>query len=258
MTRFSKGEDGFALLATLSLVAILSALATAVMVIARDDVREAVLARQLAEAKIAADNGIVRTIAALGNNEDPFHAAALKPNTTIEWSIDGVTLRVTVEHESGKIDLNRADTMLLAAGLRMFDENGARAERWLERINAFRQRGELIADFRQVLEPLEMLDGTDQRFARHFTIITGAQGIHRRVAGPAGLALSTIGKLDTPGLSANALAKMMALESQWRPIYTLRSRVVASDLPPLERRVGIEIRTVPLRSSQDLRVFFWE
>jgi hypothetical protein len=259
MRQRSTGEEGFALLATLILLAILSGLATAMMVMTRDDLREATLARQLAEAKIAADNGLIRAIAALGDVADPLHTAFARPGAQVDLVFDGITVRVTVEHESGKLDLNFAQGELLEPALRLLDPTGERVARWLARIREARGARRLIAAFSEVLEPVELLDGTAEVFARHFTLLTGARGLTPHLVGPVARALPGLegGALEAgrTGLNPVQAARIVGFQSPPRPIFTLSAKVMAPTLPPLERRMVVDVRRMPVRWMGDVGVF---
>ncbi len=227
----------------------------------RDDLREAVLARQLAEAKIAADNGLIRAIAALGDVADPLHAAFARAGAVVDLTFDGIPVRVTVEHESGKLDLNFALSELLEPALRLVDPSGERAARWLARIKAARAERRLIAALSEMLEPAEMLDGTAEIFARHFTLLTGARGISPQFAGPVARTLPGLESAgfegNRTGLTPEQASRIVAFQSPPRPIFTLRAKVIATSLPPLERAATLEVRRVPIRFGGDVGVFAW-
>jgi general secretion pathway protein K len=118
--QFARGERGLALLAVLWVVALLSVMALDVLAAAR---RESATAEDLAaRARLdaAADAGLTLGIHALlqvaaepgpRRGEAPFRPGS----PPIEERFAGVRLSITIEDESGKIDLNQSESRLIAA-----------------------------------------------------------------------------------------------------------------------------------------------
>lgn len=260
-------EEGFALLSVLVLIAIVSSVAIAMLIHSRDDLREMTLIERVLKAKIHADNGIVRAIAALSDLTDPLHSALLVPGNIVRWRDGTVEVLLLVEHESGKIDINHADIRLIRGAISHLGLAQDVASVLEQRIETFRRAESFIHDFRQILTPSQVLDQTGSRAERLFTMATGARGIV-----PSAMLAGNF--VILPGLSAPELSELRArprgpaasgilaryreLTSPWRPAFTIRAQVVDRLLPPVKRKAGLVFRQIPVQWREDIHLLFWE
>jgi len=118
-----RAECGFALVAVLWGLSILSLLCASIISIANISSRSENNLEVAVEASALADAGIARAIVDLIN----FSGGTSWPTdgTPREFSYIGVPMRVSIEDESGKIDLNAADALLLSG---LFQSQGLAAD----------------------------------------------------------------------------------------------------------------------------------
>lgn len=260
-------EDGFVLLSVLVLTGVIAGIALALSLAMRNDVREMTLHLDLTKARIHADNALVRGIAALGDPADPLHGVLIQPGGHHVFRLNGVEVLLRVEHESGKIDLNRAEPAFLLSALRLLVPE--KADSMYARIMASRAAGTFIEDVGIVLSPAQAFEPIAGRIERIFTVATGARGIAvhlstpeimRAIPGvlPEELALLGLG----PGWAGTnlspVLVKYQAYFSSGRPIYTLRAKVLDKALPPLRRKVVFALGRFPVRRQSDLAILVWK
>jgi hypothetical protein len=258
-------EDGFVLLAVLGMTALISAMALSILLITRDDYRSTKLFLDLARARMLADNALMRVVAALAEPEDPLHPVALKPHAPLRLVEDGVTIMVTVEHESGKIDLNRADPTFILNALRRLGVAETTATAMLSRVTAERAAGRFIGDYRFVLLPAQHYEPLAERIGSLFTVATGAVGINPvladRVAVEAipGITAEEVAALVRPLVpdAGPVLGKYRPFLAPPRPIYSLKARVADVALPPLTRSLGLALRHIPARRRVDVGILWW-
>ena len=113
-------ERGFALLLVIWVVAILSVLAAGFAVATRSESRLARNMLEAAEARALAEAGVARAGLALLETDPRRHWRG--DDTPHELALDGGTVRIRLEDEAGKIDLNLAPPELLSGlclGLRI-------------------------------------------------------------------------------------------------------------------------------------------
>jgi type II secretory pathway pseudopilin PulG len=129
-------ERGFALVAVLWLLLLLSIIGGVMLVEARSERRQAATEATLLQARLTADAGIDRAILSLVNGGDAER-----------WRLDGTPralrlfdrdIEVRIESEAGKIDLNAAPPPLLAALFRSQGMPPAEAEQLAGRVAAWR------------------------------------------------------------------------------------------------------------------------
>lgn len=212
-----------------------------------------------------ADNALIRVVAALAEPEDPLHPVALEPHAPLRLVENGITIAVTVEHESGKIDLNRADPAFIGNALRRLGVAEPEAAAMLSRVMAERAAGRFIGDYRFVLLPAQYYEPFAERIGSLFTVATGAVGINPvladRVAVEAipGINAEEVSALVRPlaAGSGPVLAKYRPFLAPLRPIYTLKARVEDQTLPPLTRSLGLALRHIPARRKVDVGILWW-
>lgn len=260
-------EQGFVLLAVLALTGAIGALALAVSLVTRDDYAETKLARDLALARLHADNAIVRSIAALGDPGDSLHGPILQSSSAFPLAEQGVLVNLRIEHESGKIDLNRASPEFIANVLGRIAPNAASA--MMGRILDMRARGTFIADVRSILSAEQQFEPINRDITEVFTVLSGARGITPDRASPTVLAsipgilpeeleLLLQGRRVAGANLSPIMVKYQAYFSPGRPVYTFRALVAQGGLPPVGRRATIALGNLPVRYRNDLAILEWK
>ncbi len=259
-------QAGFVLLPVLLVMGLLASLALVISFSARSDTQDMALAQDLAWARLNADNALVRGIVALGDPSDPLHPTLLRPAEPLDLVINGVPIRLSLEHESGKVDLNRSNPNLLRSAIAATFADQADAT--FARIMAVRASGRFMDDLNVLLSPGQQYTIDTNRIGKLFTVLTGTSGISPTLASPDVLTA-------LPGLSPDELRSLMRdrhsarfeqeaillkyrdFFSPPRPIYTLRATIQERGLPPVTRSVVFAIAQLPLRRASDLAVLAW-
>ncbi|KAF0227522.1 MAG: hypothetical protein FD175_2639 [Beijerinckiaceae bacterium] len=267
-TRAPKGEQGFVLLAVLGLTGVIGAIILALSLSTRDDYREMKLHLDLVKARLHADNALVRGIAALGDPADPLHGVLLQPGGAYVFRLNEVDVELRVEHESGKIDLNRADPAFILSALRRLAPDAAMAEAMHARVMTLRAQNLFIGDIGAMLSVAQTFEPIAGRIERVFTVATGARGVAAHLASreamaaipgilPEELELLVLGRARAGANLSPVLTKYQAHLSSARPIYTLRAKVADKSLPPQKRKAVIALAQVPIRRHTDIAVLAW-
>ena len=106
-----RSEKGFALIAVLWTVALLSIIAAVLSLESRTSLRISRNAAEVAAARAAADAGIQRAILNLLVDSEKF-----RPDGAVyAWEFANSTVHISVQDEASKVDLNQASEVLLAA-----------------------------------------------------------------------------------------------------------------------------------------------
>jgi general secretion pathway protein K len=131
-------EEGIALIAVLSTLILLSVIAALLSFETRTEARIARNVVDNAAARAAADAGIERAIldlvAAAGTDNDNFRA----DGTIYNWRFANSKVRLSVRDEIGKVNLNQASEVVLAAMLRSVGVDPDKAQSLADAIADFR------------------------------------------------------------------------------------------------------------------------
>jgi Type II secretory pathway, component PulK len=137
-TTEAAGQRGFALVAVLWVLLLLSMLAVSYGLASRTSLA---LARNVvgrAEAEALADAGVHRVMAGLvATTAVPFYRI---DGTPYRWAFGNGEVRFSVEDESGKIDINTASPKLLAALFQVVGMRPRDAEALADAVDAYRNR----------------------------------------------------------------------------------------------------------------------
>jgi general secretion pathway protein K len=131
-----RSEEGIALIAVLWALTLLSLIAAALLVETRSSTRVARNMADNAAARAAADAGIQRAI--LGFNSPDADKEFRVDGTVYNWRFNSITVHISIQDESAKVDLNQATEVLLAT---LIETVGVEPEK-------ARALAEAIADFR--------------------------------------------------------------------------------------------------------------
>lgn len=126
------GERGFAIVAVVWAIALLSVMALDVLAAARREAGNAETSLGRAQLEAAADAGVALAMHAL--------LAGNAPDSVV---FDGVALSIDVEEESGKIDLNAASPRLLRQLFEALEVPPARAEALVAAIEDWRDQDQI-------------------------------------------------------------------------------------------------------------------
>lgn len=260
-------DGGFVLIPVLFVTGLVAVVALTMTLMSRDDFAEMKLARDLALARLHADNALVRAIAALGDPTDPFHPLLLRVDETTSFEFSGVNVDVVVEHEHGKVDLNTANLQLLRVMLEVTIPEAA--DHIAERIERYRAKGQWIEGLEVLFDPATPFLPVAETLQRRFTVLTGAEGLVPELIPYETLqALSHAASQraaiprDGPNRSRHELTEALRgsalFSASSRPIYTIHARTRSSTLPPLMRRVVLAYRQLPTKRADDLAIIRWE
>ena len=176
-TSMSPDQHGFILFAVLVAVVAISMLAVSLSRRAGADAGSLAVEADMILADTAADAGVVRIIAALGNLEDPL-ARRLSPyNDAIRWMFGGLSVDLRVRAESGKVDILAGDRQLIerVVGKAITDPELASAV--LARIDEIRQKRILPDTLAAILPPAARLSAQAYALDQHLTVFSAQSGI---------------------------------------------------------------------------------
>jgi len=228
-TLTSPSTRGFILPVVLLVLATLSAMAALLISETRTELAIARNIRAAAEVEALADAGIFHMLSELEKREYP---QTLKPPES--WSFGKGSLKITVEPESGKIDLNTGHKDLLAGVLeisgmpssqarrqaaRMESYRDAKSGRYFNSIDEFATTFSLDADLAKALRPLTTVYTALEGFApggaseEVFAAIPGF-----RESGVASMLANRDGSIE---LTPENLATLQRYTVEGIPVYTI-------------------------------------
>ena len=173
----SSDQRGFILFAVLVAVVAISMLAVSLSRRAGADAGSLAVEADMILADTAADAGVVRIMAALGDLDDPF-ARRLSPyNGAIRWIFGGLSVDLRVRAESGKVDIFAGDRQLIerVVGKAITDPELASAV--LARIDELRQKRILPDTLAAILPPAARLSAEKYALDQHLTVFSAQTGI---------------------------------------------------------------------------------
>jgi general secretion pathway protein K len=138
----ASGEAGFALVAVLWVVTLLSAMAVAIIVEGRSEGRVLSMTTAKAQADALADAGVYEAVRRL---LEPALRESLTVNgEPIRWRFADNDIAVSVQDEAGKVDLNNASEELLATLLRGAGAAPQQAAALADTVADWRDRDDLV------------------------------------------------------------------------------------------------------------------
>ena len=173
----SSDQRGFILFAVLVAVVAISMLAVSLSRRAGADAGSLAVEADMILADTAADAGVVRIMAALGDLDDPL-ARRLSPyNGAIRWIFGGLSVDLRVRAESGKVDVFAGDRQLIerVVGKAITDPELASAV--LARIDELRQKRILPDTLAAILPPAARLSAEKYALDQHLTVFSAQTGI---------------------------------------------------------------------------------
>lgn len=251
------GECGFVLLTVLVVTTIVSALAIAVMIAARENSRSLAIEAQRVEAEALSDAGLTRIIAALEDADDPMLSALLRTGgTPVIWRYAGRDIALSITMEAGMVDLNSGQPALIRALIRSVIDDPVKNREMLARWEAMRRQGKPLETVIALLDPQDRLRPEARKLEALFTTVTGAQGVDPLAASDTVLsnipsltdadrALIAQARISGSRTGLNALrARFRPLLDGERPLYRIHASAVLPN--------GITVRRSAL-AAQDLK-----
>jgi hypothetical protein len=230
------GESGFALVSVVVICALIAVLVIGLTTLVRRLASASAVVTLDAEAKAGTEAGLNRIIMAYLRPGDPLRAVLVPDSRPVVWPFAGKTLRLQVQAESGKLDLNGGDLEHIGAVIARLIENPAVRAGFLARLNAARNSGTPISTVAELLSPLDRMSARRDLMEAHFTVMTGQRGVDPTTAPLA--VLETMPRLSDEARRAIMLAREARQLVQIdraegtplhyfvseRPIYTFRAQ----------------------------------
>jgi type II secretory pathway component PulK len=227
--RALREDDGFALISVVMLAAMIAALAIGITASTRRIAYESDNLARTIETRALTEAGLNRIIAAYLNRGDPLRERLKPDGRAVPWDFAQESLSLSVQAESGKLDVNAAGREQIAAVLNELLPAPAAILRRIDEARAARAR---IASLAALLSPLERMSARRDALERHFTVMTEQRGID-----PATAPVLTLQALLPPeqrdrmiearergaALPVGPEARTMFVNE--RPIYTIRAEV---------------------------------
>lgn len=254
-------EDGFALVSVVMLAALIAALVIGILGSTRRIAYETDRAAAVVETHALGEAGLNRIIAAYLNRGDPMRGPLRPDGRPVSWEFAGHELILSVQAESGKIDVNAGDRTHIEAVLSGLLAAPSAAG-FLRRLDEARANHARVHSVASLLSPFERMMSTRDDLERHFTVMTEQRGID-----PATAPILTLQAL--PHLSVEQRARLVAAREQAdadafelppaarqmfsteRPIYTLRAE--ARSL----KRAGAMRAVVGFDEKGNISVYSW-
>jgi len=171
-------RDGFALVMALMAFAVLSSIATAVMVATRNAARATNSDVSVLHARHLADAGLMRLIASAEDPTDELLQQLRSSTQPVQWTYADGIIALSIFPESGKIDVNAGDPELLRCALRAAVQDSRRVEEMTQSIFLARERNRPFATLLALLSPRERLLPVASRLRSMFTVMTHSKGIN--------------------------------------------------------------------------------
>lgn len=263
-TRPRPNENGFALVSSLIGSAILAVIATAIIAYSMQIARTSRDFVADIETDFSLDAGLNRILIAYSRPGDPLRDALVPDGRSVFWDFQGRKLRLHVEAESGKLDVNTAKPTHIAGVLkRLIEQDGLRND-ILAALTDARSTQQPIRSIAEILPPYQRMAATRDLLERYLTAWTGQTGVDLRT-------VSTLVLEATPDMSSAALNSLLRARAskdpidlrgieertgitfvQQRPIYTIYCDTVSGF-----QKMGSMKATVAFDERQRISIFSW-
>lgn len=260
-SRLSETEQGFSLVSVLLLTGLLSALAIAVSLMVQSTLSVSLFQRDIVQARLSADAGINRIILALEIKEDSLQLKQPLLNVTRrQFHFQGVTVDLTIEPESGKLDINYARPDHLEAVFKALRVSQEKTEKIIQRLSVARNKRYLFYSIEEILDARDRLGPLPEQLTHFLTVTRNRASFDPRAASQ--LVLEAIPDL-TPdeldaiyrykaGADANSvnqtLTRHSALFAPPQPIYRILAVATMENGTKARREAIIMLRAYGLRS----------
>jgi hypothetical protein len=204
-------ERGFALPSVLVIAIVISLLAITLTTLAQLLATDSSAFSSAIDGRAVTEAGLNRIILAYARRGDLLREQLLPDGRPVSWEFRGKSLQLRAQAESGKLDLNAADRVHIAALLdRLIDDPEMRSQ-VLTQIDTARQLGARITSVAAVLSPFDRMTTKLDLLKNYFTVMTDQRGIDPMTAPP--LLIATI-----PGLSDSLKTLILDARAARRPL----------------------------------------
>jgi hypothetical protein len=203
------------------------------------------------EASAWNDSGLMRALSAYSYPADPMRRLLTADGRQVPWSLHGRTLLLSMQAESGKLDLNAGDIEHISKLLSQMDITPALRKTLVERITVSRQSGAIIESVADILPPFEQMSQQRDELERCFTTFTRQVGLD--IATAPRLVIETM-----PGLSPHLMSEILQARQaggsialinlpsdiakrfvSQRPIYTFASETSDGFMQPSAKKAVV-------------------
>ena len=171
LNRATLSERGFVLVLVLIALALLSVIAVEVSVQSRTSVDAVYQLRQDAQIRAEMDAAVNYALSRM-KNENELVSGSWEP-----WAFDGKTVKISIEYESAKADVNYSDFELAAAFIKGADLPPTIEADVLRALAAARQSNSIISSVSALLSPCQRLTAALPRLETVLTVFTRASGV---------------------------------------------------------------------------------
>jgi hypothetical protein len=231
--RILREDDGFALVSVVMLAAVIAALTIGITAATRRIAYQSDHLAQAIETRALTEAGLNRIIAAYQNRDDPLRERLKPDGRPVPWDFARENLTLSVQAESGKLDLNAAGREQIATLLAEVLPAPAPAA-ILQRVDEARAGRARVGAPAALLSPLERMSVRRDALERHFTTLTEQRGVDPATAPERVLrALLPPAEHDrmiearARGAAPPIGPQSRALFVNERPIYTFRAELRA-------------------------------
>ncbi|SED99743.1 hypothetical protein SAMN05444161_4586 [Rhizobiales bacterium GAS191] len=222
------GDRGFVLVTVLVFLVLLSSLAVRLLTDSLSASRSVNASTIVFREGLALDSALNRMNFALEHPTDPLLKAVRSDRNDARWRYDGFDIVITLEPESGKLDLNTADEALIESLARGLLDEDTSAD-LISRVGQWRQDGRRFELVEAALSPVNRLRGGVEKVRQAFTVFSGQRGFD-----PFSAPESLLRAL--PHLGSNVVDSILAAR--------ISRSLNARDLPPLIRQYAVPERPV--------------
>lgn len=171
-------KHGFVLISALLFIAVMSALAVRIMGDTLSAGRQAAAERHAMRHVQVLDSALNRAIFALENQSDELLGKMRSTSEGVLWRFDGVEVRIDLQAESGKLDINSADPVFLRGVIEhLFADEASVAAAAIQRLLASREAGRRFEFVEALLRPADRLRYPVESVRKAFTVLTGQTGL---------------------------------------------------------------------------------
>lgn len=170
----ASARAGFALIFVLGIGVLLSTGAVILLQTSHWSAKDLDVARNELDRRAAENAGVALAVAAIGRRAPSTAVAVLPPVFVGDRTVD-----VTISNEAAKVDVNASDLALVGAALETLP--AATATIALDRLSAFRARGEVVPDVGMLLPPCLRSTTMAGRLENLLTTSTSVPTVSRRL-----------------------------------------------------------------------------
>lgn len=229
-----RDESGYALIAAIGLCLTISLLAVVLMGYARTTSSTASIYADGIDSRLAAEAGLTRIVAAYASRGDELRQALSPDGAAVIWKYHDRTLNLSVEAESGKLDVNAGNLQHIENLVSRVITDSQVRHRVVSAIAAARSQKREILSVSELLSPFQRLTAMRDLLEAYLTVYTRQIGVDLYTAPRA--VIEAI-----PGISAQGAADVLAARG---------AGTTGPGIPPELRRYFVPQRpTYALRSE---------